>query len=154
MAIHTLQRTQKLKTDIHTLWDFISSPKNLKEITPSEMSFELLSDLPEKMYAGQIIQYKVKPLFGISLNWCTEITYVKELDYFVDEQRKGPYKLWHHQHHLKEIEGGVEMIDIVHYEAPFSFLGDIATPFIVEPKLKEIFDFRFEKLKALFGEII
>jgi ligand-binding SRPBCC domain-containing protein len=152
MAIHCLQKTQKLNLSISEVWDFISSPKNLKEITPDYMGFEILTDLPEKMYAGQIIQYKVTPLLNIPMSWCTEITHVKEHEYFVDEQRQGPYQFWHHQHHIKPIKNGVEMLDIVHYQAPFGFIGELVTPLIVTKKLEEIFEYRFNKLIQLFGE--
>ena len=151
MAIHTLTRVQNIPTDLQTLWDYISSPKNLKTITPDYMGFQIKSDLPDKMYAGQMILYTVRPLFQIPLGWCTEITHVKELEYFVDEQRQGPYKIWHHQHHVKEIENGVEMMDIVHYQVPLGFLGEIFTPILVKPKLHEIFDYRFKKMVELFG---
>jgi ligand-binding SRPBCC domain-containing protein len=152
MAIHCLQKTQKLNLSISEVWDFISSPKNLKEITPDYMGFEILTDLPEKMYAGQIIQYKVTPLLNIPMSWCTEITHVKEHEYFVDEQRQGPYQFWHHQHHIKPIKNGVEMLDIVHYQAPFGIIGELVTPLIVTKKLEEIFEYRFNKLIQLFGE--
>lgn len=152
MAIHTFIRVQKIPTGLQTLWDYISSPQNLKTITPEYLGFKIKSDIPEKMYAGQIILYTVRPLFQIPLSWCTEITHVSELEYFVDEQRQGPYKMWHHQHHLKEIENGVEMTDIVHYQAPFGLLGELFTPILVAPKLNEIFDYRFKKMIELFGE--
>jgi hypothetical protein len=152
MAIHCLQKTQNLNLSISEVWDFISSPKNLKEITPDYMGFEILTDLPEKMYAGQIIQYKVTPLLNIPMSWCTEITHVKEHEYFVDEQRQGPYQFWHHQHHIKPIKNGVEMLDIVHYQAPFGIIGELVTPLIVTKKLEEIFEYRFNKLIQLFGE--
>ena len=152
MTIHCLQKTQKLNLSISEVWDFISSPKNLKEITPDYMGFEILTDLPEKMYAGQIIQYKVTPLLNIPMSWCTEITHVKEHEYFVDEQRQGPYQFWHHQHHIKPIKNGVEMLDIVHYQAPFGIIGELVTPLIVTKKLEEIFEYRFNKLIQLFGE--
>lgn len=152
MAIHKFECVQKIPTDINTLWDFISSPKNLKIITPDYLGFEIRTELPDKMYAGQIIQYIVKPLLGIPMHWCTEITHVKENHYFVDEQRQGPYKIWHHQHHLKQIENGVEMLDIVHYQAPLGFLGEWVTPFLVKPKLEQIFQYRFQKMIELYGE--
>jgi ligand-binding SRPBCC domain-containing protein len=152
MAIHSLQKTQKINLSISEVWDFISSPRNLKEITPDYMGFKIITDLPEKMYAGQIIQYKVTPLLNIPMSWCTEITHVKEHEYFVDEQRQGPYKFWHHQHHIKPIKNGVEMLDIVHYQAPFGIIGELVTPLIVTKKLEEIFEYRFNKLIQLFGE--
>lgn len=153
MAIHQLKTIQKIPASIDTVWRFISSPKNLKEITPDYMGFEITSsDLSEEMYAGQIITYKVTPIMNIPLSWCTEITHVEKHVYFVDEQRQGPYKLWHHQHHIKEIDGGVEMTDIVHYQAPFGLLGELFTPIIVTKKLEEIFQYRFKKVEELFGK--
>ena len=103
------------------------------------------------MYPGQIIEYMVRPILGIPLYWMTEITHVQDKQYFIDEQRFGPYRLWHHQHHFKEAEGGVEMTDIVHYKLPLWLLGDIAQVLIVKKQLQEIFDFRFAAVKQLFG---
>lgn len=132
-------------------WAFLSSPKNLKTITPDYMGFNILSGADRPMFAGQIIQYIVTPILGIKTKWVTEITHVKEGEYFVDEQRFGPYALWHHKHFINEIEGGVEMEDIIDYKVPFGFLGQLAHPFLVKPKLNEIFEYRTKKLEALFG---
>ena len=111
------------------------------------MGFDVKTELPEKMYEGLMIEYTVKPLLGIPMNWITEIKTVKELEFFVDEQRKGPYKIWHHEHHFKEMDGGVEMTDIVSYELPLGILGRIMHPFVVQKKLEEIFDFRFKAVE-------
>jgi len=108
------------------------------------MGFDVTTELPEKMYEGLMIEYTVKPLLGIPMNWITEIKTVKDLEFFVDEQRKGPYKIWHHEHHFKEVDGGVEMTDIVSYELPLGFLGRIMHPILVRKKLDEIFDYRFK----------
>ena len=102
------------------------------------------------MYAGQIIEYKVRPLLNIPVYWMTEITQVKDREYFIDEQRFGPYSLWHHQHHFREVEGGVEMTDIIHYKVPGWILGDLANALYVRSALKKIFDFRFTKIEELF----
>ena len=104
------------------------------------------------MYAGLMIEYEVKPLMGIPMKWITEITHVDELKFFVDEQRKGPYKIWHHEHHFKQVENGIEMTDIVSYEVPFGILGKLAHPLIVKSKLNQIFDYRFKKVVEIFGE--
>ncbi len=118
------------------------------------MGFHIMSDLDsDKMYSGQIIAYKVSPVAGIKMNWVTEITHVKEKEYFVDEQRFGPYSLWHHKHFIKAIPGGVEMTDIVDYKIPFGFLGDIANALMVKKQLKEIFDYRFKKVEEIFGKM-
>ena len=135
-------------------WDFFSSPANLQQITPSSLGFSIISKFHgDNMYAGQVIEYKVRPVMGIPLYWMTEITHVSEGKYFVDEQRFGPYSLWHHQHHFRVVEGGVEMTDIVHYKLPFWFLGDIANSLLVKRQLKGIFDFRLKKVESLFGKM-
>jgi ligand-binding SRPBCC domain-containing protein len=150
--MYQLKTKQIIPTDLETCWDFFSSPKNLKIITPDYMGFETLVEIPEKMYAGLMIEYEVKPLMGIPMKWITEITHVDELKFFVDEQRKGPYKIWHHEHHFKQVENGIEMTDIVSYEVPFGILGKLAHPLIVKSKLNQIFDYRFKKVVEIFGE--
>ncbi|KJD36138.1 cell division inhibitor [Tamlana sedimentorum] len=151
MKIYTLHKKQNLPISVNTAWDFLSDPKNLKVITPDYMGFNILSGADRPMFAGQIIQYIVTPVFGINTKWVTEITHVIDKHYFVDEQRFGPYQLWHHKHFIKEIEGGVEMEDIIDYKIPFGLLGQLAHPILVKPKLEEIFNYRKEKLEKLFG---
>ena len=132
MPFYQFQKQQKINTNIDEIWNFISSPANLKEITPDYMGFDVTTkNLPDKMYPGMIISYIVKPLFGIKTTWVTEITHVKENEFFVDEQRVGPYTIWHHQHKIKAIEGGTLMSDIVSYKPPFGFLGNIANSLII-----------------------
>ncbi|MDR5590441.1 SRPBCC family protein [Christiangramia sp. SM2212] len=152
MKIYTLRSVQKLPISPQEAWDFLSDPKNLKTITPDYMGFEILSGADRPMFSGQIIQYIVTPVAGIKTKWVTEITHVKEGEYFVDEQRFGPYALWHHKHFIKAIPGGVEMEDIIDYKLPFGFLGQLTHPVLVKPKLKEIFDYRKNKLVELFGK--
>ena len=149
--MHQLIRKQFVKTDLNTCWDFFSSPSNLKVITPDYMGFDVKTEVPEKMYEGLIISYTVKPLLGIPMEWVTEITHINEKSFFVDEQRIGPYKMWHHEHHFKEIDGGVEMTDIVSYVIPFGILGKLVQPILVQPKLEEIFAYRFKVVDNLFG---
>ncbi len=152
MKVHTLTTEQFVPVSMDVAWDFFSSPANLRKITPRYLDFEILSDIGEqKMYPGQIISYTVRPLFGISMRWTTEITHVEEGKYFVDEQRFGPYAFWHHKHFFTEDEGGVMIKDIVHYAIPFWFLGDIAHVLIVKSKLKEIFSFREKAVKEILG---
>jgi ligand-binding SRPBCC domain-containing protein len=150
--MYQFKTIQIIPTDLETCWDFFSSPKNLKIITPDYMGFEVLVDVPEKMYAGLMIEYEVRPLMGIPMKWITEITHVDELKFFVDEQRKGPYKIWHHEHHFKQLENGIEMTDIVSYELPFGILGKLAHPLVVKSKLNQIFDYRFQKVEDIFGK--
>ena len=151
--VYSLKTVQNIPISLGLAWDFFSRPDNLKEITPAKLGFEIISQHHgEKMYAGQIIEYTVKPILDIPLYWMTEITHVQDKQYFIDEQRFGPYSLWHHQHHFKEIEGGVEMTDIVHYKLPLWFLGDIAQVVMVKKQLKEIFSFRVEAVEKKFGK--
>jgi ligand-binding SRPBCC domain-containing protein len=153
MAVHSIKTVQKIPVSLKEAWDFFSSPANLQAITPANMGFKIISEHHgEKMYAGQIIGYKVSPLLNIPLYWMTEITHVEELKYFIDVQRKGPYALWHHQHHFKEVDGGVEMTDIVHYKNPLGFVGEIANSLFVKKQLKKIFEFRFGKVEERFGK--
>ena len=153
MKIYRLESKQNLPISKEKAWEFLSNPKNLKTITPEYMSFDILSGADRPMFAGQIIQYIVTPLLGIKTKWVTEITHVVEGEYFVDEQRFGPYALWHHKHFIKEIPGGVEMEDIIDYKVPMGILGQLVHSFIVKPKLNEIFEYRRKKLIELFGEI-
>ncbi|HNP32471.1 MAG TPA: SRPBCC family protein [Flavobacterium sp.] len=152
MKIYQLQTKQCLPISIDEAWRFLSNPKNLEIITPDSMCFKTLSGDDRDIFPGQIIQYTVKPLLGIPVKWVTEITHVVDKKYFVDEQRFGPYALWHHKHFLKEIPNGVEMEDIVDYKLPMGILGQMMHPFLVKPRLDEIFDYRRHKLIELFGE--
>ena len=153
MAVHSLRTEQRLPVNIRQAWDFFSSPANLSVITPSKMDFRIISKHHgDKMYPGQLIEYTVKPVLGVPLYWMTEITHVKDKEFFVDEQRFGPYQLWHHQHHFKIIESGVEMTDIVHYRSPFGFLGNIANKLFVKKQLKQIFEYRFKAVEERFGK--
>jgi len=152
--VYSLKTVQNIPVSIDKAWDFFSSPANLQAITPANLGFKIISKHHgEKMYAGQVIEYKVSPLLGIPLYWMTEITHVEYKKYFVDEQRYGPYSMWHHQHHFKVIEGGVEMTDIVHYKLPLWFLGDMANGLFVKKQLQQIFDYRFKKVEELFGNV-
>jgi ligand-binding SRPBCC domain-containing protein len=142
---------QKVPISIEEAWDFFSSPKNLAVITPPDMGFDITSDLPEKMYQGMFIAYKVAPMWGIKINWVTEITHIVEKKFFVDEQRQGPYRVWHHEHHFKEIPGGVLMTDILNYQLPLEPLGKIANGFVRE-RIEHIFEFRRKKIEEMFGK--
>jgi ligand-binding SRPBCC domain-containing protein len=152
VKIYRLETIQNLPISQKKAWDFLSDPRNLKTITPDYMGFEIVSGAASKMYAGQILQYIVTPLLNIPLKWVTEIKHVREGEYFVDEQRFGPYSLWHHKHFIKPIKNGVEMIDIVDYKVPFGLLGQLVQPFLVRPKLEEIFEYRKNALDRIFGK--
>jgi ligand-binding SRPBCC domain-containing protein len=151
MHIYKLEKKTVLKADMVTVWNYFSTPLNLNELTPDDMSFEILTDLQGlKMYPGMIINYRIRPVLNIPFRWTTEITHCLEGEYFVDEQRFGPYAFWHHQHKFRQVEGGVEMTDIVHYGLPFGFIGRIANAIFVQKKLQGIFDYRDEKVKNIF----
>lgn len=152
MSVHVLQKVQCIPVGIDEAWDFFSHPKNLAVMTPEYLNLKFTNPLfGDGMYAGQLITYRVKPLLGIPLFWMTEITHVEPKRFFVDEQRFGPYALWHHQHHFREVQGGVEMTDLVHYKAPLGPLGDLANSIFIRRQLEGIFRFRFAKVEELFG---
>jgi len=150
--IYTLHKFQKLPIPLDEAWEFMSNPKNLAVITPESMGFVTTGGDDRKMFAGQVITYTVTPLLGIKLRWVTEITHVRDKEFFVDEQRFGPYSFWHHKHFLKEIPGGTEMEDLIHYKIPGGIFGRLLHPILVKPKLEEIFNYRYKKLIELFGE--
>ena len=140
--MHCIKTVQNIPISIEAAWEFFSNPANLQAITPPKMGFRIIStNHGDRMYAGQIIEYKVAPLLGIALYWMTEITHVESRKYFIDEQRFGPYALWHHQHHFKEIPGGVEMTDIVNYRMPLGFIGRAANQIFVKKSIE--IDLRF-----------
>ena len=153
MKTYRLTYEQNIPIPLEDAWDFFSSPLNLAKITPKEMGFKVTSPFtPDtKMYEGMLISYKITPVFGIKMNWMTEITIVKEHDYFVDEQRFGPYAMWHHEHHFKRIKGGVHMTDILNYAIPYGPIGRLANALIVKKKVEDIFSYREKAIIDLFG---
>lgn len=151
MKLHTLDQIQRLPISVAEAWDFFSDARNLERITPSDMGFEVTSPLPDRMYAGMLVTYRVRPLLGVPVTWVTEITHVDEPRLFVDEQRFGPYRFWHHQHLFREIEGGVEMRDIVSYVLPPG--GGVARKWLVTPRLEQIFAHRRRVLEERFGTL-
>lgn len=142
--------SQFVPASLDVVWDFFSSPANLSKITPPEMGFLITSPAYSEMYPGMFITYKVSPALGIKLNWVTEITQVNQRKFFIDEQRQGPYSIWHHEHHFKEVNGGVEMRDILFYKVPFGFLGKLADLVFVRNKVKQIFGYREKRIEELF----
>jgi ligand-binding SRPBCC domain-containing protein len=150
--IHRLKREQFLPIPLERAWDFFATPKNLNEVTPEDMVFEITSDLPDKMYEGLMITYRIRPMLNIPLNWVTEITHIQEKEFFVDEQRQGPYHIWHHEHHFKAVEGGVLMTDLLHYDIGKSVFGWMAGKLFVHRKVEQIFEYRYKKLQSYFAE--
>ncbi|GIZ08434.1 SRPBCC family protein [Flavobacterium sp. UMI-01] len=151
MKVYKKETVQYINASLEDCWAFFSSPQNLQKITPSDMGFIITDYDGKSMYAGQIIQYKVSPLLGIKLRWVTEITQVKDHSYFIDEQRFGPYTLWHHKHFFETTPQGVKMTDIVHYALPLGILGRIMNTLVVQSKLKTIFNFREKAVNEIFN---
>lgn len=153
MGMHSLNSVQVIPASVEDLWNFFSDPVKLPVITPPDLGFKIISQHHgDHLYAGQIIEYIVKPVLKIPLYWMTEITHVERHKYFVDEQRYGPYSFWHHQHFFKPVKDGVEMTDIVHYKVPFGFVGEWANALLVQKSLREIFNYRYQEIEALFGK--
>jgi len=153
MRLERLHCVCRLPIALPVAWDFFSDPRNLERITPPSLGIEITSDLPERMHPGMIVTYMVRPLPGIPVRWVTEITHVVEPILFVDEQRSGPYRFWHHQHHFRAIDGGIESTDIVHYALPFGFAGRLFGGSLVRGQLGKIFSFRKTFLEETFGEL-
>jgi len=151
-SIYLLQHTQVIPAPPEEVWNYFSNPNNLSHITPPEMRFTVTSPpYTGQVYPGQIITYIVSPVLGIPLEWMTEITHVEYLNYFVDEQRVGPYHIWHHEHHFQIIPGGVKMTDIVHYRLPFGLLGRLAHWLFVKKQLDNLFIYRHRAVEKIFG---
>ena len=152
MAVYSIKEVQRMPVSLDEAWSFFSHPRNLAVMTPEYLNLKFTNELfGDEMYPGQVMTYKVKPVLGIPMFWMTEITHVMDRKFFVDEQRFGPYALWHHQHHFREIPGGVEMTDLVHYKVPGWIIGDLANTLFIRKKLEEIFSFRRKKVEELFG---
>lgn len=111
----------------------------------------MTNEVPDVIHTGTIITYTIRPMLGKKVRWVTEITHTDAPHFFVDEQRFGPYRFWHHQHHFSEIEDGTEATDLVHYGLPFGLLGSVAHAITVRQRLNEIFDYRYEALEKRFG---
>ena len=151
--IYRLSKTIEIKTNLEEAWRFFSDPANLKVITPPSLNMRITTPIETEMYPGMIIGYKVHPMFSIPLTWITEITHVKKPYMFVDEQRYGPYRMWHHQHIFKETNNGVIAEDIVDYIMPYGPLGMLAHYFFVARQIDSIFKFRSDFLSKKFGVI-
>jgi len=150
--IHVLETTQIIPVSTDRAWDFFSDPRNLSRITPPELDFTVLTALPERIYAGMIIEYRVRPLHGIPARWLTEITHVEPGKFFVDEQRIGPYKIWHHEHHFRPRGADeTEIYDRVTYVLPFGPFSNLVHPILVKPQLSKIFAYREKVVGELFG---
>ena len=151
MKLYRLERQTLLATDLTSAWRFFSDPRNLAAITPPWLDFRIHSAVPERMYAGMLVEYRVHPLAGIPLRWITEITQVREPHFFIDEQRFGPYRFWHHQHRFEACAGGTAMTDVVHYGLPGDPFSRPLQRWLVAPRLAAIFAYRHEQLSQRLG---
>ncbi len=152
MRVYRLERKQTINVPIEKAWSFFSTPENLDLLTPDDMKFEIVTERPiPTMYEGQILDYKVAPILNIPMKWRSKITEVKEERFFIDEQVSGPYKLWRHRHRFDEKDGKTEMTDIVEYALPFSIIGTISHFLFVKKRLQQIFNYRYQKVEALFN---
>jgi ligand-binding SRPBCC domain-containing protein len=150
--MYKIEREQEIRTTMQKAWDFIKTPKNLDRITPAELEFEIVSDVPDNMFNGLIVEYIITiPFFG-RRKWVAEMKHIREPFSFVDDQRVGPYRFWYHYHELIEVEKGIRFIDRVYYEVPYGVFGKLAHFFIIKKTLKRIFDYRAEKFKELLSE--
>lgn len=151
MKKYELYRETVLPISVVEAWDFFSNPSNLAKITPAEMEFKVVTkDLPEHIHNGLMIAYVVRPLAGIPLKWLSQISAVNAPYSFVDEQLKGPYAYWHHEHTFEEKNGAVLMKDRVTYAISFGWLGQLANKLVVRKKLAQIFDYRTEQILTIF----
>ena len=146
-----LHREQFIPAAPAAVWAFFATPKNLNELTPPGVRFQIQGKVPETMFAGQIIRYRISPLPLVWLNWTTEISTVEPGVRFIDEQRAGPYKVWHHEHRFVPESGGVRMFDQVTYEIGWGPLGWLAGKIWVERQLRGIFDYRAQRVAQIFG---
>lgn len=153
MDIFTLRKQQFVPISLEEAWSYFSNPRNLMELTPSNLAMTITSTVPEKMYAGAIITYTIKPLAVIPMTWVTEITQLDEGRSFIDEQRFGPYRFWHHLHTFKEVDDGVEIVDLVHYGLSFGPLSSFINDIYIRPQLESIFSFREEVLNKKYGTV-
>lgn len=153
MSVHSFTIVQKMPIPVKEAWDFFSHPANLQLITPANFQFKILTNLEDRpIYTGQVINYTVRPIFNIRMRWTTLITRVEEAVVFVDEQQRGPFSYWQHQHFFRAIEGGTEMKDVLQYKIPGLFGGDIINGVLIKNDIKKLFDYRYVKIKELFGE--
>ncbi len=149
--VFRLEAKQDLPISLKEAWEFFSNPENLTKITPSSLGFKIISELDSAIYPSQIIQYKVSPLPFFKTTWVSEITHLENQSFFADKQIYGPYDLWHHKHFFKEIEGGVQIIDVVDYVPPFGIFGRLMNPIIIKPRILKIFEYRRIKVEELFA---
>lgn len=146
-AFLSLDRSLWVPHPLSSVFPFFADAKNLEQLTPDWLRFQILSPLPIEMRVGALIDYRIR-LYKIPMRWRTLISAWEPPHRFVDEQIRGPYSLWRHEHTFVEKDGGTLLEDHVHYRAP---LGFIAHPLMVNRQLQRIFDYRTEVIRRLFG---
>lgn len=152
MALHVFTHSQVVPAPLEECWRFFANPRNLARLIPPELEFTTASDAPTEIRPGLLLAHRVRLQFGFAVNWLTEITHVSPPDYFIDEQRLGPFRLWHHEHHFRAIDGAhTELRDLVQYVVPCGWLGELVHPWIVVPQLRHLWDFRENTIAEIFG---
>jgi len=150
--IHYLHKEQVIAAPLEKVWEYFCDPKNLNEITPLDMNFEIVEGGDQEMFEGQLIEYRVEFIPGVRSLWLTEIAHIRDREYFVDEQRIGPYRFWYHEHTFEETAAGTKMTDRVTYMVPFGLMGDVLNRLWIAKRLHSIFEFRQNKISKIFGE--
>ena len=149
--MYILDRQQKVSASPEQAWAFLQNPANLDRITPPDLKFRIVTEVPTIMYNGLIIEYRITIPFIGTHSWVTEIKHIHEGVSFVDEQRLGPYRFWYHYHEMRQEADGVLLIDRVHYQPPLGILGRIAHWFYIRRTLKRIFDYRRKRLATFLS---
>jgi len=144
---HTLKTVIDLPLPLETVFEFFTSAHNLEKITPPEMGFQVINPAGLEMREGLLIDYRLR-ILGVPLRWQSLISKWNPPHEFVDEQKKGPYALWHHHHGFEKIDGGTRIRDTVEYALPFAPLGDLGH-FFVRRQLAHIFAYREESIRRL-----
>ena len=153
MKLERIQTIQRLPIQVEEAWDFFTSPGNLSLITPPWLDYRLSSNPPEYMHPGTLYSAQIRPFPGISMQWITEITYIRPPSLFITDQRVGPFKVWHHEYHFREHADGVELEDIVQYGLPLGPIGSLVHDLYVRRKLHEVFTYRAQSLERRFGAV-
>ncbi|MBT3605381.1 MAG: SRPBCC family protein [Candidatus Latescibacteria bacterium] len=151
MKLFCLEQSQMIPISLDEAWAFFSDPRNLAKITPPDLNLIPSSAVPDHMYAGLVITYRVKIVPQIYTTWVTEITQVEAPNFFVDEQRFGPYKFWHHQHRFTECPEGVLAGDVIHYGLYGGPFANVVNWMVVKRQLDGVFGYRKQVLEDLFG---
>ncbi len=150
MAVHRLERRQYLDRPLDEVFAFFAAARNLERITPSWLSFEVLTPEPVQMAVGALIDYRLR-LHGVPVGWTSQIEVWEPGVQFVDRALRGPFALWHHRHRFAAAGEGTITSDEVHYAPPFGVLGELAHPLLVARDLERIFAYRHDAVAQIFA---